>query len=231
MPNPRHEGPADYLGNIVEGNIDDRSNKGSDSMGWDEVERSWNELKGEVKRQWSKLTDEDVEFVKGKYAELLGLLQERYGHAKEQAEQEINDWAKRLKVDIVAGLTALRHDVASLSASVGDLVRRQAAVMAGLDHTLAAAKLKLEEKADEAVDHIKGAVVRMSVVAALTVAAAIFALLAFITGLVALYAWLEPAYGVFQALGIVGGVLAVMALVSIGAAMIVGRGRTSSRRH
>ena len=32
-------------------------------MGWDEVERSWNELKGEVKRQWSKLTDEDVEIA------------------------------------------------------------------------------------------------------------------------------------------------------------------------
>jgi uncharacterized protein YjbJ (UPF0337 family) len=200
-------------------------------MDWNEIERNWTELKGEVKQHWSKLTDEDVEFVKGKYAELLGLLQERYGHAKEQAEQEINDWAKRLKVDIVAEFTALRHDVASLSASVGDLVRRQAAVTAGLDHTLAAAKLKLEEKADEAVDHIKGVVVRMSVVAALAVAAAIFALLAFITGLVALYAWLEPAYGVFQALGIVGGVLAVIALVSIGAAMIAGRGRTSSRRH
>jgi uncharacterized protein YjbJ (UPF0337 family) len=200
-------------------------------MDWDEIERNWTELKGEVKHQWSKLTDEDVEFVKGKYAELLGLLQERYGHAKEQAEQEINDWAKRLKVDIVAEFTALRHDIESLNASVGDLVRRQAAVTAGLDHTLAAAKLKLEEKADEAVDHIKGAVVRMSVVVALAVAAAIFALLAFITGLVALYAWLEPAYGVFQALGIVGGVLAVIALVSIGAAMIVGRGRTSSRRH
>jgi uncharacterized protein YjbJ (UPF0337 family) len=200
-------------------------------MDWDAIERNWTELKGEVKHQWSKLTDEDVEFVKGKYAELLGLLQERYGHAKEQAEQEINDWAKRLKVDIVSELTALRHDIESLNASVGDLVRRQAAVTAGLDHTLAAAKLKLEEKADEAVDHIKGAVVRMSVVVALAVAAAIFALLAFITGLVALYAWLEPAYGVFQALGIVGGVLAVIALVSIGAAMIVGRGRTSSRRH
>jgi uncharacterized protein YjbJ (UPF0337 family) len=230
MPNPRHEGPADYLGNIVEGNIDDRSNKGSDSMGWDEVERSWNELKGEVKRQWSKLTDEDVEIIKGKYAQLLGLLQERYGHAKEQAEREINDWAKRLKVDVAAELTALGNDVASLSASVGDLVRRQAAATAGLDHALAAAKLKLEEKAEEVVDQIKGAVVRMSVIAALAVAAAIFALLAFITGLVAFYAWLEPAFGVLQALGIVGGVLAVIALVLVGAAMFVGRGRTTSWR-
>ncbi len=106
-------------------------------MDWDEIERSWSELKGEVKRQWSKLNDEDVELVKGKYAELLGLLQERYGHAKEQAEREINDWAKRLKVDSAAELTALRDDVASLSASVGDLVRRQAAAASGLDQTLA----------------------------------------------------------------------------------------------
>jgi hypothetical protein len=139
-------------------------------------------------------------------------------------------WAKRLKVDSAAELTALRDDVASLSASVGDLVRRQAAAASGLDQTLAS-KLKLEEKANEAVDHIKGVVVRMSVVAALAVAAAIFALLALITGLVALYVRLEPAYGVFQALGIVGGVLAVIALVLVSAAMIVARGRTSSRRH
>jgi uncharacterized protein YjbJ (UPF0337 family) len=198
-------------------------------MDWDEIERNWTELQGKVKQQWSKLTDEDVEIVKGKYAALLSLLQERYGHAKEQAEREINDWAKRLKVDIIAQLTALRDEVASLSASVGDLVRRQAAAT-GLDHPLAAAKLKLEEKVDNAVDHVKEVVVRTSVVAALAVAAAIFALLAFITGLVALYAWLEPAYGVFQALGIVGGVLVVIALVSISAAMIVGRRRASSRR-
>jgi uncharacterized protein YjbJ (UPF0337 family) len=226
MPNPRHEGPAAYL---VEGNIGDRSNNGSDSMGWDEIERSWHELKGEVKQQWSKLTDEDVELIKGKYAELLGLLQARYGHAKEQAEREINDWAKRLKVYSAAELAAFRDDVASLSASVGELVRRQAAVTTSLDQTLAASKLKLEDKANEAVEHIKGAVVRMSAVAALAVAAAIFALLALLTWLVALYTRLEPAYGVVQALNIVGGVLAVIALVLIGAAMIVGR--ASSRRH
>src|SRR2546430_1456414 len=115
-------------------------------MDWDEIERGWNELKGDVKRRWTKLTDEDVDFVKGKYAELLGLLQERYGHAKEQAEREINDWAKRLKVDIAAELTALGNDVASLRASVGELVRRQAAATAGLGHPPPTAKPKLEAK-------------------------------------------------------------------------------------
>ena len=57
-----------------------------------------------------------------------------------------------------------------------------------------------------------------------------FALLALITGLVALYGWLEPTYGVLPALGIVGGVLAVIALVSISAAMILGRGRPGSEK-
>jgi uncharacterized protein YjbJ (UPF0337 family) len=200
-------------------------------MGWDEIERSWNELKGEAKRQWSKLTDEDLELIKGKYTELLGLLQERYGHAKERAEREMNDWSKRLKVYGAAELTALRDDVAGLSASVGELVRRQTAVATSLDQTLAASKLKLEEKANEAADHIKGVVVRMSAVAALAVAAAIFALLALLTWLAALYTRLEPVYGVLQALNIVGGVLAVIALVLISAVAIVGRARTSSRRH
>jgi hypothetical protein len=96
---------------------------------------------------------------------------------RSRPSEEINDWAKRLKVDSAAELTALRDDVAGLSASVGDLVRRQAAAASGPDQTLAASKLKLEEKANEAVDHIKkGVVARMSVVAALGVTAAIFAL-------------------------------------------------------
>ena len=71
----------------------------------------------------------------------------------------------------------------------------------------------------------------MSAVAALVVAAAIFALLALLTWLAALYTRLEPAYGAIQALDIVGGVLAVIALVVISAAVIVGRARTRSRHH
>jgi hypothetical protein len=50
--------------------------------------------------------------------------------------------------------------------------------LSGLDQTLAAFKLRLEEKANEAVEHGKGVVLRISVVAALAVAAAVFALLA-----------------------------------------------------
>ena len=100
----------------------------------------------------------------------------------------------------------------------------------GLDKAQQAFKLALEEKAHEAVDDVKGVVVRMVVVAALAVAAAIFALLAVITGLLDLYEWMEPTYGIFLALSIVGGVLAVIALVLISAAMILSRGRPGNEK-
>ena len=100
----------------------------------------------------------------------------------------------------------------------------------GLDKAQKAFKLALEEKAHEAVNDVKGVVVRMVVVAALAVAAAIFALLAVITGLLDLYEWMEPTYGIFLALSIVGGVLAVIALVLISAAMILSRGKLGSEK-
>ena len=46
----------------------------------------------------------------------------------------------------------------------------------------------------------------------------------------ALYGWLEPTYGVFPALSIVGGVLAVLALVLIKAAMILSSGRPGNEK-
>ena len=48
----------------------------------------WNEIKGGVKEKWGKLTDDDLTAVEGKKEKLLGLLQQKYGYAKEKAEQE-----------------------------------------------------------------------------------------------------------------------------------------------
>lgn len=46
------------------------------------------ELKGLVKEQWGKLTDDDLDRIEGQAERLMGLLQQRYGYAKEKAEQE-----------------------------------------------------------------------------------------------------------------------------------------------
>ena len=63
-------------------------------MNWDRVEGNWKEFKGKVRQKWAKLTDDDLEFVKGKRTELVGRLQQRYGYQKDQAEREIDTWLR-----------------------------------------------------------------------------------------------------------------------------------------
>jgi uncharacterized protein YjbJ (UPF0337 family) len=46
------------------------------------------ELKGLLKERWGKLTDDDLDRIEGRVERLVGLLQQRYGYAKEKAEQE-----------------------------------------------------------------------------------------------------------------------------------------------
>jgi uncharacterized protein YjbJ (UPF0337 family) len=54
-------------------------------MDEDVLKGKWNEIKGRVKEKWGKLTDDDLTAVEGKKEKLLGLLQQKYGYAKDKA--------------------------------------------------------------------------------------------------------------------------------------------------
>ena len=60
-------------------------------MDWNRVEGNRKEMKGKVKEQWGKLTDDDLDVIAGKHDQLEGQLQERYGYAKDQARKEIDN--------------------------------------------------------------------------------------------------------------------------------------------
>jgi len=63
-------------------------------MNNDIFEGKWKQMRGKAKVWWGKLTDDDLDKVKGNYDKLVGLLQEKYGYTREQAEEE---WEKRSK--------------------------------------------------------------------------------------------------------------------------------------
>jgi uncharacterized protein YjbJ (UPF0337 family) len=63
-------------------------------INWDTLKGSWMEFKGKVKEQWGELTDDDLDRVAGKRDQLLGLIQKRYGVAKEQAEQQVREFER-----------------------------------------------------------------------------------------------------------------------------------------
>jgi uncharacterized protein YjbJ (UPF0337 family) len=64
-------------------------------MNADILKGKWKEIKGEAKQKWGKLTDDDLTQIDGKEEQLLGLLQKRYGYAKEKAEEEYKGFIGR----------------------------------------------------------------------------------------------------------------------------------------
>ena len=58
-------------------------------MSWgDQVIGKWHQLRGSVKQEWGKLTDDDLDYIEGTRDRLVGRLQEKYGVTKEEAEEQ-----------------------------------------------------------------------------------------------------------------------------------------------
>jgi len=70
-------------------------------MNWQQIEGKWDQVKGDVKSAWGKLTDDDLVWVSGKREKLIGKVQERYGVMKDQAQKQVDEWFTRVteKID------------------------------------------------------------------------------------------------------------------------------------
>ncbi len=65
-------------------------------MNRDILHGKWKQLKGQAKQKWGKLTDDDLDRIEGSRDELVGMIQERYGKSREEAEREVDDWRMRV---------------------------------------------------------------------------------------------------------------------------------------
>ena len=61
---------------------------------WDKIAGNWKQFRGEVRQQWGKLTDDDLEQARGERDKLVGRIQERYGIAKDEASRQIDEWER-----------------------------------------------------------------------------------------------------------------------------------------
>jgi uncharacterized protein YjbJ (UPF0337 family) len=61
----------------------------------DTIQGNWQQLKGKVKEQWGKLTDDDLTYLEGKQDQLAGKIQERYGIARDEAEKQVREFRAR----------------------------------------------------------------------------------------------------------------------------------------
>ena len=64
-------------------------------MNKDILEGKWKQMKGEAKKKWERLTNDDLDYAEGNRDKLVGALQERYGHTKDTAEKEVDTFFER----------------------------------------------------------------------------------------------------------------------------------------
>jgi uncharacterized protein YjbJ (UPF0337 family) len=61
----------------------------------DQFEGNWKQFKGDLKKQWGKLTDDDLLIIEGNYEKFEGRVQERYGDKKEEVKRWTDEWFKK----------------------------------------------------------------------------------------------------------------------------------------
>ena len=59
-----------------------------------QMKGNWEELKGNVKKQWGKLTDDDLAQINGDTEILIGRIMKAYSKSREEAQRELEMFCK-----------------------------------------------------------------------------------------------------------------------------------------
>ena len=64
-------------------------------MSWSRVEGRWKQRRGRAEHDWGKMMKDDLATVSGRYEELVGMLQEKYGIVNEEAKRQAQSFKTR----------------------------------------------------------------------------------------------------------------------------------------
>ena len=74
-------------------------------MNADQLKGKWMQFKGELKQQWGKFTDDDLQQIGGSYDRFVGKVQERYGDKKSELMKWADQWYHKSQLDATGGKT------------------------------------------------------------------------------------------------------------------------------
>jgi uncharacterized protein YjbJ (UPF0337 family) len=135
-------------------------------MNQDILSGKWKQMRGELKTWWGKLTDDDFERIGGQKDKLVGLIQERYGYTREQAEQEVERRLQEYgaKTDgAVAGMSAKAREFGATAAKkanetapvIGEKMKSLASVIREKAPRLATSASKVADGLESASNYLQ----------------------------------------------------------------------------
>lgn len=66
-------------------------------MNREQFESQWANIKAYVQDKWSRLTDEDIRQINGRFDQFLSKVQQRYGYTREEIEEQVRNWKPSVK--------------------------------------------------------------------------------------------------------------------------------------
>ena len=58
------------------------------------IEGNWKQFKGKAQAKWGDVTDDEWDVIEGNRERLIGMIQERYGKARDEAEKEVKEFER-----------------------------------------------------------------------------------------------------------------------------------------
>jgi len=66
-------------------------------MNWDRLEGEWKQRRGKAVHHWGTMMNDELAAIAGKYEELVGRLQARYGIAREEAQHQVGEYKRMVE--------------------------------------------------------------------------------------------------------------------------------------
>jgi uncharacterized protein YjbJ (UPF0337 family) len=67
-------------------------------MNWDRIEGQWKQRRGTSVHHWGIMMNDELAIISGKYEELVGRLQEKYGIAEEKSKEQIDEFKRTVEL-------------------------------------------------------------------------------------------------------------------------------------
>ncbi|WP_337174057.1 CsbD family protein [Paludisphaera sp.] len=117
------------------------------------LQGQWNELKGDVKKKWGQLTDDDLRWTNGNIDQLIGRIQNRTGEQRENIEKYLDSLLSQ-------GASALSSAVESVGQAASHATNRLREGYGKFSEQAGERLGAVGEMAGEQYEHARGMVVR-----------------------------------------------------------------------
>lgn len=75
------------------------------------MQGKWSEIKGELRKVWGRLTDDELEQTKGDLTAIKGLLQQRYSDERQDFNTRLDEIFGRFKTDKEKAISSIKQNL------------------------------------------------------------------------------------------------------------------------